>query len=106
LTSLYLANTAVGDEGLRHLRGHPTLAELGLSGTAVSDSGLAHLEALPALQALYVRGCNVTDAGVAALRRARPGIAIYPHDGAADEAGQGGRDPGAAATVDDLTSAD
>jgi hypothetical protein len=100
LDSVSLQRTAVEDEDLRALVGHPRLRELGLEETAVSDAGLAPLRKLPALRILrldttrvgdpglkhlprmnlrdvHLRGTQATEEGVAWLRRRCPGLRIF-----------------------------
>lgn len=80
LRSLALAETAVDDDSLKYLEGLDRLAELGLNATRVTDAGLQHLDGLPALAMLHLTDCEVTEQGLAALRKARPGLKIYPWD--------------------------
>jgi hypothetical protein len=89
---VFLANTKVGDRGIRHLRGHRKLRELnllesqicdegwatlkeirtlehvGVGGTRTTDAGLVHAGTMTQLKYLGLRGTRVTDAGVADLR--------------------------------------
>ena len=65
---LDLSGTAVGDEGLVHLRGLSRLRWLRLRGTPVSDAGLLQLEGLEHLSFLDLHGTRVDDAGMAHLR--------------------------------------
>jgi hypothetical protein len=78
---LYLANTAVTDDGLRSLAGLShieTLAignleprqrppDIDLPRNAVTDAGLVHLKGLKSLQNLTLGGLPITDAGLEAL---------------------------------------
>jgi hypothetical protein len=67
LHGLWLARTAITNEGLRHLRSNTSLAELSLVGTNVGDEGLANLSHLTSLQFLYLDDTDVTDAGLVSL---------------------------------------
>jgi len=68
LERLSLANSAVTDKGLIHLRHLSQLRELDLAGTHITDEGLAHLRALPRLETLVLRSTTVSDAGLVHLR--------------------------------------
>lgn len=67
LQGLWLARTAITNEGLRHLRSNKSLSELSLVGTNVGDEGLAILSHLRSLQFLYLDNTDVTDAGLVSL---------------------------------------
>lgn len=54
LTSLSLDETAITDEGLKHLRSLTSLNHLGLGRTRVTAKGLAGLAVLPKLNQLYI----------------------------------------------------
>lgn len=60
----------ITDDGLAHLRGHPSLTELDLTQCYdITDDGLAHLATLASLTTLYLVGCqNITDDGLAHLK--------------------------------------
>jgi hypothetical protein len=75
---LYMANTGVTDEGLRHLAGLPSIEQLGIGNvdprddrhppSAVTDAGLVHLKGLTTLKALDLGGLPITDAGLEAVK--------------------------------------
>ncbi len=77
---LDLRNTNVTDQGLRHLRGIPSLQHLVLGNddlrgfpdthwpiSPITDAGLVHLRELPRLMDLSLDGLPITDAGLAAI---------------------------------------
>jgi hypothetical protein len=65
----------VSDAGLAHLSRLGNLRLLYLANTAVTDEGMGHLKALP-LQQIDLFDTRVTPAGVARLRADHPGIVI------------------------------
>jgi len=67
LRFLSLAETKVGDEGLRHLLALTDLQELHLDHSAITDAGLALLASLPKLRILDLKGTRISDAGLAHL---------------------------------------
>jgi hypothetical protein len=73
---LNLAETAITDAGLIHLRGLTGLCKLVLWGTRVTDAGLVHLSASVGLRELDLEYTQVSPAGVEALRRALPKVEI------------------------------
>jgi hypothetical protein len=66
VTSVLLASTRVGDEGLKHLA-KLALIQLDLGRTNVTSTGLEHLARLP-IQRLELTGTGVDDRGLAYLR--------------------------------------
>jgi internalin A len=62
--AVYLANNAVTDAELDHLRGLTQLRQLFLHSTQVTDAGLEHLRRLSKLELLALDGTQLTDAGV------------------------------------------
>src|SRR5262249_20006502 len=74
LRRLYLRDTAVTDEGIRHLAGLTRLEELDLYGVRVTDRGIASLKDLKQLRKLILLGAPITDeslsviAGMAQIR--------------------------------------
>jgi RNA polymerase sigma factor (sigma-70 family) len=64
LESLYLPNTKVGDAGLAHLKGMTGLVNLYLDETKVTDAGLEHLTGMRGLSVLYLRHTQITDTGL------------------------------------------
>jgi Leucine-rich repeat (LRR) protein len=76
LATLDLSRTKVTDAGLEHVATLVNLGELSLAGTAVTDTGLAHLRGLVRLRELDLTGTRVTEAGAAALRQALPNCRI------------------------------
>lgn len=91
LSGLGLGGTALGDAGLRHLRGLTSLETLSLAQTKVTDEGLAELLKLKRLRRLDLRGTQVTAAGVAALRKYLPDLEV-------DHGAASGNSPGTRAT--------
>lgn len=99
IQNLYLRDTRIGDEGVRHLRtlggltdlflsftqitdeslevvaGFRNLKRLRLVGTGITDVGLARLVVLSELEELDVRATNVTSAALAPFL-ARPGLTV------------------------------
>ena len=67
VTSLILADTAITNAGLDHVRIHEGLDTLFLSRTAIDDAGIAKLANLRNLKVLYLTGSKVTDRGLASL---------------------------------------
>lgn len=53
------------------------LQELSLADTAITDAGLAHLRGLAQIRELDLSHTRVTEAGLAKLRKALPGAFIY-----------------------------
>jgi hypothetical protein len=52
------------------------LETITLAETAITDAGLAHLRGLTKLQRLSLGGTEVTEAGMNELKRALPGLTI------------------------------
>lgn len=71
LQSLDLGGTAVGDDGLKTLSGIRSLCNLNLSGTAVTDGAVDHLVVLERLTMLLLRYTNVTGEGLRRLEGLR-----------------------------------
>jgi hypothetical protein len=68
---LNLADTAVGDAGLKELAGLRNLGALDLSGTGITPGSLAALERLPRLQRLNLADTAIADRDASALGRCR-----------------------------------
>lgn len=68
LKVLDLAQTAVTDAGLVHLREKPYFVDLNLDGTAVTDAGLDAVNKIRTLVVLSLNNTRVTDAGLAKLK--------------------------------------
>lgn len=64
ITTLWLSQTNIGDDGLRHLEELPRLQHLFLSQTAVTDAGLKDIRRFPQLEVLHLSDTQVTDAGL------------------------------------------
>ena len=64
---LYLHDTQVGDDGLRHLEGCSMLEALVVDNTRVTGAGLVHLTGLPNLSHLSLDACPVTDEGITGI---------------------------------------
>jgi hypothetical protein len=73
---LYLTNTRITDDGLKHLASLRNLRYLWLIGTDVTDTGLLHLIQLKNLQKLNLVGTKVTDEGISKLKRELPNCQI------------------------------
>jgi hypothetical protein len=85
LTSLILADTAVTNAGLDHVRVHEELDTLFLSRTVIDDSGLEKLGNLRNLKVLYLTGSKVTDRGLTHLEHFEKLESIYlPEEGVTD----------------------
>lgn len=75
LRRLYLAGSAINDEGLIELQGLGNLQRVSLWGTRISNHGVANLSRLPALEVLDVHRTKVTEdvlvdlEGAASLKR-------------------------------------
>jgi len=70
LRTLSFCQTNITDDGLEHIAGLASLAELDLSSCqGITDAGLAHLKRLAALASLGLSGCReITDTGMSHLR--------------------------------------
>jgi len=64
LRRLYLRDTAVTDEGLKHLAGLTKLEELDLYGAKVTDRGISYLKDLKELRKLILLGAPITDESI------------------------------------------
>ena len=64
LRRLYLRDTSVTDEGLKHLAGLTKLEELDLYGVKVTDRGIAYLKDLKELRKLILLGAPITDESI------------------------------------------
>jgi uncharacterized protein YjbI with pentapeptide repeats len=64
---LSLEDSAITDEGLRHLESLPGVSLLQLSGTKITDAGLSHLTAMVNLQKVFLARTQVTGAGLTHL---------------------------------------
>jgi hypothetical protein len=76
LRHLDLRRTRITDAGLVHLKGLTRLEQLDLRRTQVTDAGLVHLKGLPQIRMLDVWGTQVTDEGVTELQEALPWLGI------------------------------
>ena len=78
IESLGIVETAITDDGLRHLRGRTSLKGLFLGGNWIGDSGLDRLDlaSIPQLEVLELRSTLVTDAKLAEIRRRFPKLDI------------------------------
>jgi hypothetical protein len=77
LETLYVNDTAVGDKGLAHLKGHPGLKVLFLNGTKISDKGLDDLATIPNLNHLELRDTTATEIGAARVKSNLKDCAIF-----------------------------
>ena len=64
LKELDLANTAVTDAGLQHLKDAPGLEILNLTETKISDAGLEVFQHMPNLKELRLDNLNIHDDGL------------------------------------------
>ena len=62
LRRLYLRDTLVTDEGLKHIAGLTRLEELDLYGTHVTDAGIAYLKDMKDMRKFILLGAPITDA--------------------------------------------
>ena len=67
LRFLSLAETRVGDDGLKHLLSLTELEELHLDYSEITDAGVALLASLPKLRILDLKGTKISDEGLAHL---------------------------------------
>ncbi len=67
LNTLEIANTQIGDEGLKSITACGTLISLNLRGTKVGDLGLSHLAKLERLYELNLADCRITNEGMTHL---------------------------------------
>ena len=77
LEELSLADTRVGDVGIRELSGLTKLQVLGLDRTLVTDEGMQHLRPLQNLTLLSLRLTAVSDKGIAQLSLLRRLRSLY-----------------------------
>ncbi|WP_165070095.1 leucine-rich repeat domain-containing protein [Paludisphaera rhizosphaerae] len=79
ISALWLHQTSITDDGLRHLEGMTNLSHLGIYyyppgrgwpilQPKISDAGLAHLAKLPQLHSLDLHNVPITDAGLAVVK--------------------------------------
>lgn len=69
LTAVFVANTGMTDDGLKHLARLPLLEQLHAEKTKVTDAGLAHLAAAPKLRQLFLQNTGLTDTAVGHLKK-------------------------------------
>src|SRR5512133_3260216 len=72
LRRLYLRDTSVTDEGLKHIAALTHLEELDLYGVKITDRGVAQLQNLTARRKLILLGAPITDESI-------PVLAAMPH---------------------------
>jgi Leucine-rich repeat (LRR) protein len=65
--NVWLNETQVSDEGLKHLSGLTSLQKLWLQNTQISDEGLKHLNSMSNLIWLYLDNTQVSDEGLKSL---------------------------------------
>jgi hypothetical protein len=68
VVDFHLGGTALGNDGLAHLKALPKVVQLDLKDTQVTDDGLAHLAAIGTLVKLHLEKTKVTDAGLVHLK--------------------------------------
>ena len=71
LRRLYLRDTSVTDEGLKHIAGLTRLEELDLYGVKVTDRGIGYLKDLRELRKLILLGAPITDESIRCWRGCR-----------------------------------
>ncbi len=71
---------AVGDEGLRHFKGHENLVYIQLLGTRVTDAGLASFTNCKDLRVLLVDSTKVSDAGLVNFKECRRLTSLMLHN--------------------------
>lgn len=69
ITTLFLNDAPVSNDGVAHLKGLKALINLTLAGTKVSDAGLASLADLSHIQSLSLVNTTIGDQGVAHLSK-------------------------------------
>ena len=67
LRRLYLRDTSVTDDGIKHIAGLTKLEELDLYGVRISDRGMAHLKDLKELRKLILLGAPITDESISVI---------------------------------------
>ena len=78
IEALGIVQTAITDDGLRHLRGRKALKSLWLGGNWIGDAGIDNLglETLPNLEVLEIRQTLVSEAKVAEIQHRFPKLMI------------------------------
>ena len=77
LKMVYLSNSDVSAEGLRHLAAHPDISFVDLQDCeGITDEALAELAALPSLRKLYLGGTQISEQGIAWFSGQRPGCVV------------------------------
>jgi len=74
---LHLQNTAIGDEGVKHLKGLNFLDVLNLSGTKVSAKTLDEVSRWQQLKKLFLYNTAVPEQAVASLKKSHPELEVY-----------------------------
>jgi outer membrane lipoprotein-sorting protein len=74
VTELYLQDTRITDDGLKHLNVLKKLESLNLAETSITDEGLRHLMGISSLKHLNLMNTKVTAEGVAMLKKALPNV--------------------------------
>jgi hypothetical protein len=68
VVDFHLGGTALGNDGLAHVKVLPKVVQLDLKDTQVTDDGLAQLAGIGTLVKLHLEKTKVTDAGLAHLK--------------------------------------
>jgi len=76
ITSLWLNNTKITDEGLKELAKLQNLIGLNLSYTKITDASLKDVAKLKNLKNLTLMNTQITDAGAVELKKAMPNCII------------------------------
>lgn len=76
LRTVWIANTTVNDESLKHLAKLVALNWLDLANTNIGDTGVANLAGVRALARLELSGTQVSDEALASLAQNNPSIGI------------------------------
>lgn len=74
---LFLQNTVVGDEGVKHLKGLRYLDVLNLSGTKITQKTLEEVSRWENLKKLYLYNTSITEESVVALNQSHPQLEVY-----------------------------
>ena len=71
LRALYVDFFPIGDAGIKKLREHPNLQELGLAGTDVTDASLVDLASIAGLKKIRLANTEITGSGFSAIESHR-----------------------------------
>ncbi len=77
IQKLHLQNIAIGDEGVKFLKGHRYLDVLNISGTKVTNKTLEEVASWENLKKLYIYNTAVSEENVESIRKSRPELEVY-----------------------------